>query len=79
MCGRDYAGAVHNSMGVVGSVGVAGAMMVVLPWIKWGPNQKKGTTDELLMAEACALAASLPAVTVVHQVGGPHTIYVQDT
>uniref|UniRef100_A0A2P2I0J1 GTP-binding protein 6 n=1 Tax=Hirondellea gigas TaxID=1518452 RepID=A0A2P2I0J1_9CRUS len=65
----EYASLLHEAKifggGVVSESGLSGGMFVILPWIKWGPQQKNATTSQLLLNEACALATSLKDVTVI--------------
>lgn len=65
----DYATLLHNAqgfgVGVMGRAGLKGGVYVVLPWMKWGPKQKTGTTSDLLLEEACALVNSLKDVVVL--------------
>ena len=43
-------------------------VVVLQPWVKWGPRMKKATTAQLMLDEAATLIATLPGVRVVHKV-----------
>lgn len=40
-------------------------VMVLQPWVKWGPSKRIDTSGQLLLDEATALVATLPGVKVV--------------
>lgn len=43
-------------------------VLVLQPWVKWGPSKRTDTTGQLLLDEAVALVATLPGVEVVAKV-----------
>lgn len=44
------------------------SIAVLQPWIKWGPQKRFETTQDLLLDEACSLVRSLPFVKVTYKV-----------
>lgn len=42
-------------------------VLVLQPWVKWGPHMKMTTTPEMMLDEAAALIATLPGVRVVRK------------
>lgn len=61
-------------LGIIGSdsrpsdrVGV----LVLQPWVKWGPSKRIDTSGQLLLDEAVALVSTLPDVQVVAKVTYP--------
>ncbi|KAF2352217.1 hypothetical protein FHG87_017030 [Trinorchestia longiramus] len=69
---RDYAALLHDAenfgASVVSKAALKGGLMVVLPWIKWGPQKKLITTADRLLDEASALLSTLPHVTLLEKV-----------
>ncbi|XP_076068735.1 putative GTP-binding protein 6 isoform X2 [Oratosquilla oratoria] len=49
---------------IKGQDGVSG-VMVLQPWVKWGPRKRLDTNGELLLDEAAALISTLPMYKVV--------------
>lgn len=43
-------------------------VLVLQPWVKWGPKKRTDTSGQLLLDEAAALVATLPGVEVVAKV-----------
>lgn len=46
-------------------------VLVLQPWVKWGPSKRTDTSGQLLLDEAAALVATLPSVEVVAKVTCP--------
>ncbi|XP_068248270.1 putative GTP-binding protein 6 [Palaemon carinicauda] len=46
-------------------------VLVLQPWVKWGPRMKKQTTPEMMLDEAAALVATLPGVRVIRKEVAP--------
>ncbi|KAK7070264.1 putative GTP-binding protein 6 [Halocaridina rubra] len=42
-------------------------VLVLQPWIKWGPNMKHNTTAQRMLDEAVALIATLPGIRIIHK------------
>ncbi|KAK3857328.1 hypothetical protein Pcinc_036257 [Petrolisthes cinctipes] len=63
-CGVAYQSRLQAlATGVGGQVGV----MVLQPWVKWGPQKRTDTSGQLMLQEAVALVSTLPLVSVVTQ------------
>jgi len=66
---RAYTASLENTTGldsgVVASTSLQGGMLVLLPWVKWGPSKRHETHPDLLLQEAVALAGSLQGVAVL--------------
>ncbi|XP_018020394.2 putative GTP-binding protein 6 [Hyalella azteca] len=67
----QYAALLHDAesfgAGVVSKASIKGGVMVVLPWVKWGPRQTLVTCPERVLDEAAALIGSLDNVTLINK------------
>ncbi|KAF2349413.1 hypothetical protein FHG87_019829 [Trinorchestia longiramus] len=67
----DYAALLHDAENFGASVGSKAALkrglMVVLPWIKWGPQKKLVTTTDGLLDETIGRLSTLPHVTLLEK------------
>lgn len=42
-------------------------VLVLQPWVKWGPRMKQNTTSQMMLDEAAALMSTLPGIRVIHK------------
>lgn len=69
-----YFDSLRNDSRVLGFIGSSSkvlehvGVMVLQPWVKWGPRKRIDTSGQLLLDEAAALVATLPGVKVVAKV-----------